>query len=89
MFAQQTFGPGMKRLPWMYRHDCKITSSLEKFVFLLLGAVLDSIDSPSLSTLSAWGDLNPVVGARAGSAEETVEAEGVRLIDPDRLPPGL
>ena len=83
--AEHVYGPGLKRLPWMYRHDNSITSPLEKFVFLLLLATAKYLESPTMSITSAWGDLNPLTGCRVGDVEEMINEEGVPLLDHNSL----
>jgi len=80
------FGPGLRRLPWMYRCESKITTSLEKLMFLLLRSVSATLGVAAVSTLASWGDLEPTTGMRIGDAEELVEDEGVALVDADSLP---
>jgi hypothetical protein len=71
----------------MYRHETKITTAFEKLIFRLLEVVFDTLESPGLSLLSAWGDLNPATGFRPDDAEETVETEGVPLLNFNNLAP--
>jgi len=85
IYARNTYGPGMKRLPWMYRHDTKITTALEKFVFLLLSSVAIWLETPAISIISAWGDINPLTGIRIGDVEEIINDEGVPLLDVSRI----
>lgn len=84
-FGQGTYGPNLRRLPFIYRHETKITTGFEKLMFRLLEAVFHTLESPGLSLLSAWGDLNPATGFRSSDAEETVETEGVPLLNPENL----
>ncbi|EKD37588.1 MAG: hypothetical protein ACD_75C01076G0002 [uncultured bacterium] len=80
--GSMTYGPaGLKGLPFMYRHDKRITTAFEKFIFYLLEAVFTTLESPALSLLSAWGDFNPATGCRSGDAREIMEMEGVPLMD--------
>jgi hypothetical protein len=37
------------------------------------------------SVVSAWGDFNPVLGARVGDAAEIEDAGAEPLLDPERL----
>jgi hypothetical protein len=74
-------GSSLQRLPWMYRCDSLLTTSLEKLVFLLLREAFRCLASPALSSLSSWGDLDPTTGIRIGSVEEAIEGEGVALVD--------
>lgn len=71
----------------MYRHEAKSTTAFEKFVFHLLEAVFYTLESPSLSLLSAWGNLHPVTGVALYDATETLEKGGVSLLDHQNLAP--
>lgn len=88
-FASKTYGGGMRRVPWLYRHESRLPTAFEKFVYFLLTSVFHWLASPALSLLSAWGDLNPAAGARAGDIEEIIEFEGAALLEvsADTLPP--
>jgi hypothetical protein len=86
-YGQGVYGPNLRRLPFMYRHDTKITTAFEKLIFRLLEVVFYALESTGLSLLSAWGDLNPATGFRSGDVEETVETEGVPLLNPENLAP--
>lgn len=84
-FGQFSYGPGLRRLPYIYRHDTKLTTAFEKLMFQLLSAVYQALRTPGISLVSAWSDLNPRVGARSGDAEELIMNEGVPLLTPDNL----
>ncbi|MDD2467254.1 MAG: hypothetical protein PHI97_24975 [Desulfobulbus sp.] len=86
IYGQGVYGPGLRRLPYMYRQSTNITTGLEKFMYYLLESIYRVLESPGLSLLSAWGDLNPATGTRGGDPFETLESEGVPLLDCDKLP---
>jgi hypothetical protein len=62
-----------------------LTTPLEKVMYHVLRATYEALETPGWSQVSAWADINPQLGFRAGDTDEIVEAKGVRLIDPDRL----
>jgi hypothetical protein len=86
LLGQSTFGPGLRRIPWMYRCENKNTTSLEKLAYLLLRTVHSTLAYPAISTLASWGDLEPTTGMRIGDAAEMVEADGTALVDASLLP---
>lgn len=79
----------MRRVPWLYRHESRLTTAFEKFVYFMLASVFHWLASPALSLLSACGDLNPATGDRAGDIEEIIESEGAALLEvlPDTSSP--
>jgi hypothetical protein len=85
ILAQSSYGPGMRRLPYMYRHDTKLTTAFEKLIFQLLSSVYRTLRTSGISLVSAWGDFNPKTGVRSGDAEEIVEGDAVPLLDPNNL----
>ncbi len=86
--GETTYGPaGLRRLPYMYVQENKLTTPLEKVVYQVLGSVYLALGTPGFSLLSAWGDFNPATGSRDGDAEEIDEDRGVQLLDPNRLAP--
>ena len=80
-----TYGPGLRRLPYMYVQENKLTTPLEKVVYHVLVSVYLTLGTPGLSIISAWGEYNPSTGVRIGDAEEIDEGQGIKLLDPDRL----
>jgi hypothetical protein len=69
----------------MYAQEAKLTTPLEKLVYHILGATYAALGTIGWSLVSAWGEINPVVGFRFGDADELVESISARLLDPDRL----
>lgn len=79
------YGPGLRRLPYMYAQGSMLTSPLEKVVYQVLQATYATIGTSGWSLVAAWGEFNPVSGVRFGDAEEILETQNARLIDPVRL----
>lgn len=79
------YGPGLKRLPYLYPQNHEITTPLEKMIYQVITAVYVSLGTKGWSIVAAWGDLNPALGARSGDASELIEKDGVCLLDPERL----
>lgn len=86
--GSNTYGPGLRRLPYMYVQKNDLTTPLEKIVYYVLESVYLALGTPGSSIVSAWGEFNPITGSRLGDAEEIDEGHGVRLLDPDRLASG-
>jgi hypothetical protein len=85
LFGAERHGPGLRRLPYMYLQDNKLTTPLEKVVYYILASTYAVLKTTGSSLVSAWGEFNPTTGFRVGDASEVVENRGVRLLDPDRL----
>jgi hypothetical protein len=85
IFAQKTFGPDLRRLPYFYKQDTKFTQPFEKFVSYLLEDAYRFLGTKGFSTMLAWRDLNPLTGSRIGDVDEVIESVGQRLIDPEKL----
>ena len=85
MLGRNIYGPGLRRLPYMYAQANTLTSSLEIMVYYVLASVCMALGTPGLSLISAWGEFNPATGFRVGDASEVLEDHGVRLLDPDNL----
>jgi Domain of unknown function (DUF6602) len=83
--AHRTYGPGLRRLPFIYAQEAKLTTPLEKLVYHVLEATYLAIGTIGWSLVSAWGEINPVTGFRFGDAGEIVEQLSARLMDPDKL----
>lgn len=84
--GNQIFGPAhLRRLPYMYPQGIHLTSPLEKLVYQVLSEAYASIGTLGWSLVSAWGEMHPIWGFRAGDAGETLEAQGVALLDPNHL----
>jgi len=83
--AQKRFGPGLRRLPYLYKQQNNITTSFEKLCFEVLTSVYRIIGTTDWPTTSAWININPVTGVSPGDAWEIEEQSGVPLIDPDCL----
>ena len=79
------YGPGLRRLPYMYVQKNELTTPLEKVVYHVLESVYLALGTPGLSIVSAWGEFNPSRGVRIGDAEEIDEGRSIKLLDPDRL----
>ena len=86
MFGANTYGPGLRRLPYMYVQKNELTTPLEKVVYHVLESVYLALGTPGLSSIvSAWGDFNPTTGSRSGDAWEIDGERGTQLLDPNRL----
>jgi hypothetical protein len=85
LLGQRTYGPNLRRLPYVYPQRSNITSSFEKLVYYVLSSVYQSLGTRGHSVLSAWGDFHPVYGIRLGDALEMIEDQGVQLLDPNLL----
>ena len=84
--GQKTYGPaGLKRLPYYYSQKNKITTPLEKMMYEILTSVYLSLNTQGWSLVSAWGDFQPVEGARGGDAMELDESKSAPLLDPKKL----
>jgi hypothetical protein len=83
--ASRTYGINLKRLPYIYHQKSMLTTPFEKLIYHVLSAVYRFIGNTSWPMLSAWGDLNPVLGVRVGDASEVIEAEGRPLLDTEKL----
>ena len=79
------YGPGLRRLPYMYVQKNELTTPLEKVVYHVLESVYLALGTPGFSIVSAWGEFNPSRRVRIGDAEEIDEGRGIKLLDPDRL----
>jgi hypothetical protein len=84
-FGKQTHGPGLRRLPFMYAQDSKLTTSLEKIVYQVLRSVYLTLGTTGWSLVAAWGEMHPRYGFRIGDSDEIIESTGVPLLDPQRL----
>lgn len=82
----RTYGSGLRRLPYMYAQDAKLTTPLEKLVYRVMEATYLALGTTGWSLVSAWGELNPALGFRFGDAEEILEGTSAPLLNPDRLP---
>lgn len=85
VIGTQTYGPGLRRLPYMYPQENKLTSPLEKLVYCVLTSVYLTLGTLGWSLVAAWGEFQPATGVRVGDASEIIEQRGVPLLDPDRL----
>jgi hypothetical protein len=83
--SADTYGPGLRRLPYLYAQGNALTSPFEKMVFYVLQATYLMLGTPGRSLVSAWGDFNPATGVRVGDASEVIERRGVRMLDPEKL----
>lgn len=81
----QTYGPGLRRLPYMYVQENKLTTSLEKVVYYLLTSTYATLGTSGWSLVAAWGEFNPSTGVRVGNASEVIEKRGIQLLDPSNL----
>ena len=81
----QTYGPGLRRLPYMYVQENKLTTPLEKVVYYLLTSTYATLGTSGWSLVAAWGEFNPATGVRVGDASEVVEARGIQLLNPNNL----
>jgi hypothetical protein len=86
--ASKTYGPGLRRLPYMYAQDSKLTTPLEKIVYQILSSTYSALGTVGWSLVAAWGEMDPVFGFRFGDADETLLDQCARLLDPDRLAGG-
>lgn len=87
LFGNKLYGPGLRRLPYLYAQENKLTTPLEKVVYYVLASVYAALGTAGWSLVSAWGEFNPTTGFRLGDASEVLEAQGIRLLDPERLAP--
>jgi hypothetical protein len=85
MTGAKCYGPGLRRLPYMYAQSSNLTTPLEKLVFQVLRSTYATLGTMGLSLISAWGEYHPVEGFRIGDADELRQDIGVRLLDPDAL----
>jgi hypothetical protein len=83
--APQTYGSGLRRLPYMYAQEAKLTTPLEKLAYRVVESTYLALGTVGWSLVSAWGEINPATGFRFGDAEELVENVSARMLDPDRL----
>ena len=83
--SPQTYGPGLRRLPYMYAQEAELTTPLEKLAYHVVESTYLALGTVGWSLVSAWGEIIPATGFRFGDATELVEAVGVRMLDPDRL----
>lgn len=80
-----SFGPDLKRLPYLYQQANEITRSFEKITFEVLQSVYRVLGTLGWSVTSAWLHVNPDRGVGAGDAWEIREDTGLPLFDPDNL----
>lgn len=73
---------GIKRLPYLYRLENRITSFFERFLYHVLSNVYQFLGTRGGSLIAAWGDFHPVYGFRIGDASEIQEHSGRPLLDP-------
>jgi hypothetical protein len=86
LFGNQRFGPGLRRLPYIYQQANEVTRSFEKITFEVLQSVYRILGTLGWSHTSAWIDIDPDRGVRGGlDAWELQENTGLRLLDPDNL----
>jgi hypothetical protein len=83
--SPRTYGPGLRRLPYMYAQEAKLTTPLEKLAYHVIKSTYLALGTVGWSLVSAWGEINPATGFRFGDAEELVEHISARMLDPDRL----
>ncbi|HWX26464.1 MAG TPA: DUF6602 domain-containing protein [Steroidobacteraceae bacterium] len=83
--ASQVYGPGLRRLPYVYAQDSKLTTPLEKIVYQVLTSTYAALGTTGWSLVAAWGEMDPVLGFRFGDADEVLLDQSARLLDPDRL----
>lgn len=84
-FGSQRFGPGLRRLPYIYQQANNLTRSFEKITFEVLQSVYLILGTLGWSHTSAWIDIDPDRGVRGGDAWEVQENTGLPLLDPDSL----
>jgi hypothetical protein len=84
--ANKRFGPGLRRLPYLYKQRNDKTTSFEKLCFEVLESVYRVIGTVDWPTTSAWININPATGVSSGDVWEIEEESGVPLVDPDDLP---
>jgi hypothetical protein len=82
----RTYGPGLRRLPFVYPQGKKLTSSFEKLIYYVLSATYLTLETPELSTTSAWADINPRTGMRVGDVSEAEESLGESVLVLESLP---
>lgn len=83
--ATETFGPSLRRLPYLYAQRCKLTSPLEKLVYHVLSATYTALGTVGWSLVSAWGEIDPMLGYRFTDTDEIDESRSARLVDPARF----
>ncbi|WP_427912643.1 DUF6602 domain-containing protein [Ramlibacter sp. MMS24-I3-19] len=83
--GEKRFGPGLRRLPYLYAQRSELTSPLEKLVYHVLTATYAALGTVGWSLVSAWGELDPICGFRGLDIDELDKASGVPLLDPTRL----
>src|SRR5262249_23681449 len=54
----------LRRLPYMYLQDNRLTSPVEKVVYYVLASVHAALGTTGFSLVSAWGEFNPATGFR-------------------------
>ncbi|HEY5871095.1 MAG TPA: DUF6602 domain-containing protein [Candidatus Tectomicrobia bacterium] len=81
----QTYGPGLRCLPYMYVQENKLTTPLEKVVYYLLTSTYATLGTSGWSLVAAWGEFTPETGVRVGDASEVIEERGIQLLEPDNL----
>jgi hypothetical protein len=83
--GERHYGPGLRRLPFMYAQRMELTSPLEKIVYRVLSSTYKVLRTSGWSLVAAWGELDPVSRVRFGDADEIDEHRNARLLDPLRL----
>jgi hypothetical protein len=83
--GNETFGPGLKRLPYLYAQRRKLTSPLEKLVYHVLSATYATLGTVGWSIVSAWAEIDPRLGYRFTDTDEIDESRCAPLVDPDRF----
>ena len=83
--ATTTYGPGLRRLPYLYTQRAVLTTPIEKLVYHVLAATYGALGTRGWSLVSAWGEIDPRWGLRFTDTDEIEESTGVRLLDPTHL----
>jgi len=79
-------GPSsLRRLPYIYPQRTVVTSAFEKLISDVLRAAYGALGTRGWSTPSAWVDVSPVQGVRAGGVHETIDEKGLPLLELENL----
>lgn len=83
--GQKKYGPGLRRLPYLYSQRSQLTTPVEKLVYHVLSATYAALGTVGWSLVSAWGELDPICGFRTVDIDELEEPSGVSLLDPNQM----
>ena len=72
--------------PWVYPQRANLTRPLEKLAYRVLAVAMREHWIGGYSTVSAWGDFDPVKHVRVGDVDELDEDEGVEVVPADWNP---